>query len=66
YGSEYGGVIVFISNGKRNIVFIVDSVIKGDPLPVRALKVVKKPGVIAVADLDQYKNVDVINIDDLL
>lgn len=65
YKSEYGGVVVFASNFKRNIMFIVDSIIGEGPFPVREIKSVKEPGIVAIANLDQYKNVDVINVNDI-
>ncbi|MEM3366414.1 MAG: hypothetical protein QXM93_08355, partial [Candidatus Methanomethyliaceae archaeon] len=62
YRGEYGGIVVFASSLNHHVMFIVDSVIGEGSFPVIEIKSVKRPGVMAIANLDQYKNVDVIDI----
>jgi len=59
---EYGGVVIFASDGVNNVMFLVDSVIEGDPIFVKEIKPAKNPKLLGVANVDQYKNVDIINI----
>jgi|GEM_PF-2057346 len=63
---EYGGVAIFASDGVNNVMFVADSVISGNPLSVREIGPAKTPKMLATVNVDQYKNVDVINIEALV
>jgi uncharacterized coiled-coil protein SlyX len=62
---EYGGVVIFSSDGINNVMFLVDSVIEREPISVKEIRPVKIPNLLGTANVDQYKNVDVINIEAL-
>ncbi|MEJ5301131.1 MAG: hypothetical protein WHS38_09110 [Thermodesulforhabdaceae bacterium] len=59
---EYGGMIIFVSDGTNNVMFLVDSVIGEDPISVKDVKPANLSNLIGVVNTDQYKNVDVIDI----
>lgn len=63
---EYGGVVVFASNGINNVMFIVDFVIDERVFTVRSFRPSEAPDLMGFVDLDRYRNVEVINIETLI
>ncbi|MCX7823485.1 MAG: hypothetical protein N2260_08600 [Syntrophobacterales bacterium] len=63
---EYGGMVIFASNGIKNVVFIVDSIISDAPFSIINLRPSDSPKALGIADLNKYRNIEIINIEALV